>query len=124
MATKKVLTEQQQKFLDVLFEGADGNIIKAKKLAGYSEGYSTRLIVDALKEEIIARTQTYIAVNAPRAAMAVVGGIIDPTELGIKEKLNAAKDILDRSGLIKAEKMVIEATNGIMILPPKDKATD
>ena len=116
----KQLNEQQQKFLEVLFSEAAGDPVKAKKLAGYSDSYATRLIMDSLKEEIVARTQMYIATNAPRAAMAVVGGIIDPTELGIKEKLSAAKDILDRAGVVKTEKMVVEASNGIMILPPKD----
>ena len=31
------LTEKQQKFLDVLFDQAGGNVVEAKKLAGYSE---------------------------------------------------------------------------------------
>jgi hypothetical protein len=48
--------------------------------------------------------------------------LIDPTELGIKEKLNAAKDLLDRAGVVKTEKMEIQASNGIMILPAKDAA--
>jgi len=78
--------------------------------------------MDTLKEEIIEATQLYIATNAPRAAMAVVSGLVDPTELGIKEKLNAAKDLLDRAGVVKTEKMEIQASNGIMILPAKDAA--
>ena len=41
-------------------------------------------------------------------------------ELGIKEKLNAAKDLLDRAGIVKTEKVEIQASNGIMILPAKD----
>lgn len=118
--TKKVYTEQQLKFLDVLFEEANGNPVTAKKLAGYSVNTPTRVITEALKEEILERTKTYIAVNAPRAAMAVVGGIVDPTELGIKEKLMAAKDILDRSGLVKTDKVQVEAGAGLMILPAKD----
>jgi hypothetical protein len=75
-----------------------------------------------LKEEIIEATQLYIAMNAPRAAMAVVSGIADPTELGLKEKLNAAEDLLDRAGLVKTDKVQIETPSGIMILPAKDKS--
>ena len=116
------LNEQQQKFIEVLFGEAGGNPAKARKLAGYSEGYATKMIMDTLKAEIIEATQLYIATNAPRAAMAVVSGLIDPTELGIKEKLNAAKDLLDRAGVVKTEKMEIQASNGIMILPAKDAA--
>ena len=119
---KRELSEQQQKFIEVLFGEAAGNPVAARKLAGYSEGYATKAIMDTLKEEIIEATQMYIATTAPRAAMAVVSGLIDPTELGIKEKLNAAKDLLDRAGIVKTEKVEILASNGIMILPAKDAA--
>jgi hypothetical protein len=47
--------------------------------------------------------------------------MVDPTELGLREKLSAAKDLLDRVGLVKTEKVQVEASNGLMILPPKDK---
>ena len=33
------LNERQQKFLEVLFEEAGGDVVAAKKLAGYSENY-------------------------------------------------------------------------------------
>ena len=98
MATRKVLTEQQQKFIEVLFTEAAGDPVKARKLAGYAEGSSTKVIMTALKEEVIEATQLFMAMNAPRAAMAVISGITDPTELGMRDKLNAAKDLLDRAG--------------------------
>ena len=120
----KKLTEQQAKFIEVLFAEAGGDPVKAKKMAGYSDNSSTKDIMDSIKEEVIQATQLYVAINAPRAAMAVVSGIVDPTELGIKEKLNAAKDLLDRAGVVKTEKMQIEASNGVMILPPKNTDTN
>lgn len=120
----KKLTEQQAKFIEVLFAEAGGDPVRAKKLAGYSDNSSTKEIMDSIKEEVIQATQLYVAINAPRAAMAVVSGIVDPTELGIKEKLNAAKDLLDRAGVVKTEKMQIEASNGVMILPPKNTDTN
>lgn len=121
MATKKVLTEQQQKFMEVLFTEAAGDPVKARKLAGYAEGASTKGIMMALKEEVIEATQLFMAMNAPRAAMAVISGITDPTELGMRDKLNAAKDLLDRAGLAKTDKIQVEATgSNIMFLPPKD----
>jgi hypothetical protein len=120
----KELTEQHKKFLEVLFAEANGNPVRAKVLAGFSENYPTRQLTNYLKEEIIDATQLYIAMNAPRAAMAMVGGIIDPTELGIKEKMVAAKDLLDRAGFTKTEKVQVESTNGVMILPAKDKSED
>jgi hypothetical protein len=117
---RKKLTEQQVKFLEVLFTEAGGDPVKAKLAAGYSANTATKDIITALKEEIIEATQMFLASNAPRAAMAMVSGIVDPTELGIRDKLNAAKDLLDRAGIVKTEKVQVDAPNGIMILPPKD----
>jgi len=118
------LTEKQQKFLDVLFEEAGGSMVEAKKLAGYSATQHTAQIVEALKEEILDRTNMYLAQSAPRAAMAMVGALHDPTELGIKEKMQAAKEVMDRVGIIKAEKVQVEATGGVMLLPPKRSEDD
>jgi len=118
MAGRK-LTEKQQKFLDVLFEEARGNLVEAKRLAGYSDNQHTAQITSALKDEILERTNMYLAQNAPRAAMAMTGALIDPTELGIKEKMMAAKEVMDRVGIVKSEKLQVESTGGVMILPPK-----
>ena len=116
----KNLTEKQSSFLSVLFDEAGGDVVKAKLLAGYAESTSTTEIIRGLRDEVLDATQLFMARNAPRAAMAVVSGIADPTELGLKEKLNAAKDLLDRAGLVKTEKVQVTAPNGIMILPAKD----
>ena len=113
------LNERQQKFLEVLFEEAGGDVVAAKKLAGYSESTATTAIVKGLKEEILEATQMYMARNAPKAAMAMTGALYDPTELGIRDKMSAAKELLDRVGLVKTEKMQVEASGGVMLMPPK-----
>ena len=113
------LTGKQQVFLDVLFDEAGGNMAIAKKLAGYSDTSSTTEIVKGLKEEILEATQMYMARNAPKAAMAMTGALYDPTELGIRDKMVAAKELLDRVGLVKTEKMQVEASGGVMLMPPK-----
>ena len=113
------LNERQQKFLDVLFEEAGGDVVAAKKLAGYSENTPTTAIVKGLKEEILEATQIYMARNAPKAAMAMTGALFDPTELGIRDKMAAAKELLDRTGLVKTEKMQVETSGGVMLMPPK-----
>ncbi len=119
---KKELTEQQKRFLEVLFADANGNINQAMKMAGFSEGYSRRQLTNSLKEEIIEATQLYIAMAAPKAAVAMINAIDDPTELGLKEKMSAAKDLLDRAGLVKTEKVHVESsTGGVMILPAKER---
>jgi len=65
-----------------------------------------------------------MARNAPRAAVAMVSGISDPTELGMREKMTAAKELLDRTGLVKTEKMQVESTGGVMLMPVKNIQKD
>ena len=113
------LTAKQQVFLNVLFDEAAGNVTLAKKIAGYSDSTSTSEIVKGLKEEILEATQLYMARNAPQAAVAMAGALMDPTELGIRDKMSAAKELLDRTGLVKTEKMQVEASGGVMLMPPK-----
>tara|TARA_R100000234_G_C4937270_1_gene151280 strand:+ start:136 stop:504 length:369 start_codon:yes stop_codon:yes gene_type:complete len=114
------LTERQQKFIDALFAEANGSIKDAKVMAGYSPNSNNNEIIKSLKDEIIEATQTYMAGNAPKAAVAMVTGIDDPTQLGIRDKMSAAKDLLDRAGLIKTEKLQVESSGGVMLLPPKN----
>ena len=114
------LTDKQQRFLDVLFDEAGGDVVAAKKLAGYSNGTPTRIIVEALKDEIAEATRSYFARTAPKAAMAMVQALSDPTELGIKDKMSAAKDLLDRAGLGKVDKVDVTSTGGVFYLPPKE----
>jgi hypothetical protein len=120
----RALTEKQQKLLAVLFDEAGGDLVAAKKLAGYSDSTTTTEIVSSLKEEIIDATHMYMARNAPKAAMSMVGALYDPTELGIRDKMQAAKELLDRTGLVKTEKMQVEAKGGVMLMPPKQVEED
>ena len=116
----RTLTERQQRFLEVLFDDAGGDVVAAKKLAGYGDNSSTSAIVEALKDEIAEKTRTYFARTAPKAAYALMGALQDPTELGIKEKMIAAKDVLDRAGLGKVDKVDVTSGGGIFYLPPKE----
>ena len=117
-------TENQVKFLDVLFDEAGGDVATAKKLAGYADGTSTTVVVKSLKEEILEATQQYMARNAPKAAVAMASALMDPTELGLRDKMSAAKELLDRTGLIKTEKIQVEASGGVMLMPPKKQAEE
>ena len=116
----KELTEKQRKFLDVLFDEANGDVTQAKLLAGYAPTSSTSDIVRGIKEEVLEATQMFMARNAPKAAVAMVSGINDPTELGIRDKMTAAKELLDRTGLVKTEKMQVESKGGVMLMPMKN----
>lgn len=120
----KELTEKQRKFLDVLFDEANGDVTQAKLLAGYAPTSSTSDIVRGIKEEVLEATQMFMARNAPKAAVAMVSGINDPTELGIRDKMTAAKELLDRTGLVKTEKMQVESKGGVMLMPMKNVQTE
>jgi len=116
----KNLTEKQQKFMAVHFDEAGGDVVSAKKLAGYSDGTATADILKALKDEISEGTKEYMARIAPKAAVAMGNALIDPTELGIRDKMTAAKDLLDRAGFIKTEKVNVESSGGLFVLPAKE----
>ena len=104
----------------VLFEEAGGDAVTAKKMAGYSANTPTTSIVEALKDEIFDATKTYMSRIGPKAAVAYGRALDDPTQLGIKETLMAAGQILDRAGVVKTEKVSVESTGGLFILPPKE----
>jgi hypothetical protein len=114
------LTEKQQKFLDVLFEEAKGNPAKAIKLSGYAEGTPSSAVTNVLQEEIAELTKKYLATSATKAAYAMVNILEDPVALGNKEKMVAAKDILDRVGYKSSDKVEVQSASPLFILPPKE----
>jgi len=118
--TKRQLTEKQQAFMAVLFEEAGGDVVVAKRLAGYSDNSPTTTIVEALKDEIFEATKSYMSRIGPKAAIAYASALDDPTQLGVKEKMMAAGQILDRAGVVKTERVAVESTGGLFILPPKN----
>ena len=66
-------------------------------------------------------TKEYMAYVAPKSSLMAMGNaLIDPTELGIRDKMTAAKDLLDRAGLIKTEKVNVESSGGLFVLPAKE----
>lgn len=113
------MTEKQQKFLDVLFNEAEGDFVKAKKLAGYSDNTPTREIVDSLEDEISKLVKKFLANSGVKAAYTINQIVDDPTIIGGKERLSAAKDLLDRGGFKATEKVEVTAKDPIFILPPK-----
>jgi hypothetical protein len=116
---KRELSDKQQKFLDVLFDDANGHTRTAMNLAGYSVNTKPMQVIASMKDEIINLTQTYMAANGPLAAVAMTGVITDPTALGNRDKLAAAREILDRTGVVKTERVAVQTeAGGLFILPP------
>ena len=116
----KNLTEKQQKFLDVLFEEAKGDPVQAKKLAGYADSVASTSVVNSLTDEIAELTKKFISQSSTKAAYTMFSVMADPTDLGVKEKMLAAKDILDRAGFTKTDRVEVKATEPLFILPAKD----
>ena len=117
----RVLTDNQKKFLEVLFEEAGGSHVAAKRLAGYSENTPTKAVTDSLKDEIVSATTDNLAQIAPKAAVAMAKALDDPTELGIRDKMSAAKDLLDRGGFGKVDRVDVNSSGGgVFILPAKE----
>lgn len=113
------MEEKQQKFLEALFGEAKGNHREAMRIAGYSDATRTKEVVEPLSEEIEKLTRQYISWTGPKA-IALMNGILDGTEtLGVKEKITAAKDFLDRAGFGKVEKIEVESKSPLFILPAK-----
>ena len=112
--------EKQQKFLDVLFQEAQGNIRKAMTLAGYSKNTRLKEVTGPLADQIAEATKNYLALSAPAAAFAMIDVIQNPTNLGNKDKMAAAKDLMDRAGLKATDKVEVSAANPLFILPPKE----
>lgn len=116
-------TDKQMRFLDVLYEDAKGDVAVAKEMAGYARSTPLNSIISPLADEIVKRGQHYMAVHVPKAAMGMVNIVDDPNQLGVANRISAAKEIMDRAGLVKRDKVDIstEGVSGIFLLPAKNK---
>jgi hypothetical protein len=120
MADKKKLTERQQALIDALMGEAQGNIRVAMDMAGYSPNTRVMEAIKPIRDEVVEAASMMIAMNSPLAAGAMIGVLHNPEALGAKNTIAAAKEVMDRAGLVKKDKIEIEATGGGMfILPPK-----
>ena len=121
----KEYSEKQQAFLDCLMGEAQGNIRTAMNLAGYASSTKASEVVTPLKDEIVEQASMMLAMNAPKAAHGIINVLEDPGSLGARNAISAAREVLDRSGLVKKEQ--IEVTNtggGLFILPPKSDVAE
>ena len=116
----KVYTDKQLLFLDALMGEAKGSIRKAMDVAGYAKTTKISEVVRSLNKEIIKAAEEMLAMNAPKAAFGIIDVLDDPSSMGARNSIAAAREILDRTGLVKKEQ--IEVTNkggGMFILPPR-----
>ena len=89
-------------------------------LAGYARTTKTAEVVGPLKEEITERAGMMLAMNAPKAAFGIVDVLDDPSAMDCRNATSAAREVLDRTGIVKTEQLEVTAnTGGMFILPPK-----
>jgi len=120
MSEEKQYTEKQNAFLEALVGEARGDIRSAMRSAGYSDSTKVHEVVNPLRDEIVERASMMLAMNAPRATFSMIDVLHDPAAMGARNAVAAAREILDRSGLVKKEQVEIKGPEGgIFILPPK-----
>ena len=121
----KELTAQQKTFINVLFGEAHGNPKKAGEIAGYAPS-SYPMVIKALKDEIIERAEYSLALHSAKAVKGLVDALDEDGKTpGVNIRMEAAKQILDRVGLVKKEKIDINAqvAHGIFVQTAKDIVT-
>lgn len=125
---KVSLTEKENAFLDALFsKESNGDYRAAMDVAGYSKNEYPARLMRRLKEDIIERAEMVLAANAPKAVLSMTGILDDPSALGNRERLATSKEILDRVGLVRTEKVEHKGVaSAVVLLPPlkEDKDED
>lgn len=117
---KTGLTEKEQYFLDILFDKHRGNIRKAMDEAGFPKNTPTSTITNKLKDKIREMAEGYLAASTAKAVLSIDAVLDDPTAMGANTILKAAKEVLDRTGVVAPEAKERTIEKNIYILPAKE----
>lgn len=124
MTEKSSLTQQEQLFIDYLFDGQQmRHPDEAKQLAGYPANYPVLKLVKKVKEELINKYDDYLALYAPKGLAALMDVLASPENPGSKIRLQAATELLDRAGVTKKDKseQIQAQPNYVFYLPAKSE---
>jgi hypothetical protein len=125
MKPDRIYSDKQEAFLEAICGEARGNIREAMRIAGYSPGTKVSEVVGPLREEIIERASLMLAMNAPKATFSIINVLDEPDALGARNAVSAAREILDRTGLVKKEQVEVQTSGGgLFVLPPKKSSND
>lgn len=119
---KKELTPKQEAFIDDLIQNG-GNVSQAMRTAGY-EQTSRAWLVKSVSEEIVERTQNYLAAHGMKAASNLITALDeDGTTPKGELRLKAAESLLNRIGIGSRETVDhnVTAMHGVVILPNKQE---
>lgn len=119
------LTNRQALFLEALLsQEAMGDFRKAMRIAGYSETTKAVDLARILKAEIRDHAELLLALHAPKAVSSIIEVLDNPTGLGARNQLLAAKEVLDRVGITQKSALDLALntpTAAMFILPPKSE---
>lgn len=114
------LTEQQQLFLDAMADEINNptsDVEVAKEFAGYPPTYSSVKLIRELSKALEEDIRFYLLGRSLFAAKKMFELASDPNPLPGSEKiLNASKEILDRAGITKKDKIELETTGPIHVI--------
>jgi len=116
-------TEKQRKFLEEYAKNDFRDARKCLVAAGYS-AKNTSVALTSLKPDIQEIAQSLLLEAAPSAARSLVSIIESDKPLPASDhKIKAAKEILDRAGIVKPERVQHEhnVSGGLFILPAKQE---
>ena len=116
--SKRELTDKQLSLLDHL-EECNYDPIKAAKKAGYKHPPSA---VRSVREELTSIAEDLLGNASLKAANTLIDIMTTERPIpNIKEKMEAAKTLLDRSGFAKKELIDVnhKVTGGVFVLPEK-----
>lgn len=117
--SKEINTPQQDAFLNALFDDdVAGDIRKAMKKAGYSDNTAASAVITPLKDQIIERSKDFLALNTGKAIFGLINVLDSPNAMGAGNKIAAAKELLDRVGVIKQDNSLQGLPKGAVILLP------
>ena len=113
-------TPKQKKFLTLFVKEGFKDAAKCARAAGYKNNYWQ--LIASLKEDIKEISEAVLVGSSPEAAMMLTSILsADKPIANASAKLQAAKEVLDRTGVIKEEKVNVNhhVQGGIFILPTK-----
>ena len=119
----KAYTSQQELFLEYLFNDpeCDNSTLKACLAAGYDRT-GHRQLVNRLQDEILHRSNTQLAMSAPRAVRKLIDSMDEDGTIPKADiRLKAIESVLDRAGLAKKQQIEVTSVSDIplFILPAK-----
>lgn len=123
--SEKELNAKQELFLEYLFNDAEcmGNTVRAAEKAGYENSYHAAL-VRSLADEIITRSNQYLALNAPKAVRKLVDAMDEDKSIpGAELRLKAVEAVLDRIGISKKQQVELSSNDStpIFFIPAKQQ---